>query len=85
MLQIINLETELLVDQSTIQDPYLRIMAIAIGQAIVRGSPWLAINKTVAKACSFPTQSAPTRFQHAVPDVHRVPAPRTASRSRRIA
>jgi hypothetical protein len=57
VLQIINLETELLIDQSTIEDPYLRLLAIAIGQKFLRGSPWLVINKAVAKTCRFPTDS----------------------------
>jgi hypothetical protein len=50
MKGIIDLGTELLVDQSRIYDPYLRLLAAAIGQKVIRGSPWLAIDKTVARA-----------------------------------
>jgi hypothetical protein len=50
--QIIELQTELLVDQSTIRDPYLRLLAVVIGEQVVSGSPWLAIDKTVDSACS---------------------------------
>jgi hypothetical protein len=46
---IIDLGTELLVDQSVIYDPYLRLLAAAIGQKLIRESPWLAIDKAVAR------------------------------------
>jgi hypothetical protein len=51
MCKAIDLGTELLVDQSTIRDPYLRLLAIAVGQKVISGSPWLAIDKAVAKVC----------------------------------
>jgi hypothetical protein len=47
----IETESELLIDESAIRDPYLRLMAIAIGQRIIRGSPWLSIHRDVAEAC----------------------------------
>jgi len=55
MHQIIDLQTELLIDQSTIRDPYLRLLAVVIGEQVLSGSPWLAIDKTVAAACRFHT------------------------------
>jgi hypothetical protein len=45
--QIIDLQTELLVDQSTIRDLYLRLLVVAIGERLISGSPWLAIEKAV--------------------------------------
>ena len=54
MYKVIDLGTELLVDQTTIRDPYLRLLAVAIGQKLIAGSPWLAIDKAVAKACHVP-------------------------------
>jgi hypothetical protein len=63
MSRIIDLETELLVDQSSISDPYLRLLAVAIGQRLMHGSPWLAINKAVAEACCFPSGSTVPRLR----------------------
>jgi hypothetical protein len=51
MYKVIDLGTELLVDQTTIRDPYLRLLAVAIGQKLIAGSPWLAIDKAVVQAC----------------------------------
>ena len=51
MKSVIELESEFLVDESAIQDPYLRLMATAIGRRIIRGSPWLTIRREVAEAC----------------------------------
>jgi hypothetical protein len=54
MNRIIDLGSEFLIDQSTIRDPYLRLLAVAIGQKLIPESPWLAINKGVAQAYCFP-------------------------------
>jgi len=50
MNAIIDLGSELLIDESTIQDPYLRLLAAAIGEKIVPRSPWRAINKAMAES-----------------------------------
>jgi hypothetical protein len=54
MNRIIDLGSEFLIDQSTIRDPYLRLLAVAIGQKLIPESPWLAINKGVAQAYCVP-------------------------------
>ena len=48
MNTVIDLGAEMLVDQSTIRDPYVRLLTAAVGMKLVRGSPWVAINKRVA-------------------------------------
>lgn len=45
---IIDLNSELLVDCSRIRDGYLRLLLTAIGQELVKGSPWIAVNKKLA-------------------------------------
>jgi len=45
MNTIIDAGSELLIDRSTVQDPFLRLIVVALGQAVVDGSPWVAINK----------------------------------------
>jgi hypothetical protein len=44
----IDLSSELLIDRSTIRDPYLRLLLTAIGEELARGSPWVAVNKKIA-------------------------------------
>jgi hypothetical protein len=44
---IIDLSSELLVDRSRIQDPYLRLLLTAIGEELAIGSPWVAVNKKI--------------------------------------
>jgi hypothetical protein len=48
MCAIIDLNSEVLVDRSQIRDAYLRFMLTAIGTELVRGSPWVAVDKVVA-------------------------------------
>ena len=48
MIGIIDLSLEMLVDRSQVRNPYLRLLLTAHGQELVRGSPWIAIEKTVA-------------------------------------
>src|SRR5258708_1751091 len=48
MNTVIDLGSELLVDGSTIRDPYLRLLTAAVGQKLAQGSPWVAVNKRVA-------------------------------------
>lgn len=38
-------DAEFLVDRSRVRDPYLRLLQAAIGQELVRGSPWVAVNR----------------------------------------
>ena len=45
MNNVIDLGPELLVDASLIRDPYVRLLTAALGQKLVRGSPWVALNK----------------------------------------
>ena len=51
MSTVIDLGAELLVDQSTIRNPYLRLLTTAVGQQLAPGSPWVAVNKRVAALC----------------------------------
>ena len=48
MNAIIDLGSELLIDRSSIANPYLRLMLTAIGYEFARGSPWVGVNKQVA-------------------------------------
>jgi hypothetical protein len=48
MNTIIDLGSEMLIDRSQVHNPYLRLLLAALGQEIVRGSPWVAVNKEVA-------------------------------------
>jgi len=48
MNTMIDLSTELLIDRSRIQDPYLRLLLTAIGEELASGSPWVAVNKAIA-------------------------------------
>jgi hypothetical protein len=53
MNSFIDLGSEFLVDSSAIDDPYIRLFAIAVGQNMVPGSPWMAIDKSFAQACDL--------------------------------
>lgn len=46
MAKIIDLSTELLVDRSQLRNPYLLLLT-AIGQEVVKGSTWIALEKLV--------------------------------------
>ena len=48
MTAIINLDSELIIDRSRVLDPYLRLLMVAIGQNLAKGSPWVAMDKKVA-------------------------------------
>jgi hypothetical protein len=45
MKSIIHLGSELLFDRSRIVSPYMRLLVAAIGQELVKGSPWVAVSK----------------------------------------
>ena len=48
MITILDLSSELLIDRSKVRDPYLRLLLTAIGEELVRGSAWVAVNKRLA-------------------------------------
>jgi hypothetical protein len=66
MTAIIDLCSELLVDRSRIRDPYLRLLLTAIGQELVKGSPWVAVNKKVVLLHGLAGQLMMPRDQTAV-------------------
>jgi hypothetical protein len=45
---IIDLNSELLVDLSRIRDPHLRLLFLALGQELAKGSAWVAVDKDTA-------------------------------------
>ena len=49
MNAIIELKTEVLVDRSRIAEPRLRLLLAAVGEPLIYGSPWLVVNKQVAR------------------------------------
>jgi hypothetical protein len=44
---IIDLGLELLLDESKIRDPYLRLLVPAVGERLASTSPWMAVDKRV--------------------------------------
>lgn len=54
MKTIIDAGSELLIDTSSIRDPYVRLVIAAVGQDLVRGSPWVVVNKQLAVLCNLP-------------------------------
>jgi hypothetical protein len=65
MNAIIDLNSELLVDRSTIRNPYLRLLLTAIGEELVEGSPWIAVNKRIASDDGFACQLLHPRYWRA--------------------
>ena len=51
MNAIIDLNSEVLIDRSQVRNPYLHLLLLAVGQELVKGSPWVAVDKEVA--CSY--------------------------------
>ena len=45
---IIDLGSEVLVDRSQVRNAYLRLLLTAFGQQVVKGSPWVAVDKKLA-------------------------------------
>jgi hypothetical protein len=45
MNTVIDLRSELLIDRSTVSDPFLRLIARALGKAFIGGSYWVTVNK----------------------------------------
>lgn len=73
MSTTIDLGLEVLVDGSTIRDPYERLLTAAVGQRLAPGSPWVAVNKRVAAICSL-------RLDNALPVLRRWHRSRTSPR-----
>ena len=48
MSPVIDLSSELLIDRSEVQDPYVRLLLSALGQELAEGSAWVAVDKCVA-------------------------------------
>jgi hypothetical protein len=61
---MIDLSTELLIDRSKIRNPYLRFLLAAIGEQLVKGSPWVAVNKKTASQYQIAEQLLIPRTQH---------------------
>jgi hypothetical protein len=45
MNTVIDTGSELLIDRSTLNDPFLRLIVAALGRSFVEGSPWVTVNK----------------------------------------
>jgi hypothetical protein len=45
MESVIELESELLIDRSSLNDPFLRLIADALGTPVLNGSAWVAVAK----------------------------------------
>jgi len=50
MTTIIDLSSEVLIDRSQVRDPHVRLLLAALGQLVVKGSPWIVLDKRVASA-----------------------------------
>lgn len=48
MYEIIDLKSELLVDRSRVKSPHVRLLLAVIGEPVVQGSPWVAVDKQIA-------------------------------------
>ena len=48
MTTMIDLNSELLIDRSRIQDPYLRLFLTATGEELAQGSAWVVVDKKIA-------------------------------------
>lgn len=53
MNAIINLGSEVLVDRSRIPNPYLRLLLTVLGEELIEGSPWVAVDMELAARCGF--------------------------------
>ena len=60
MNAVIDLGSELLLDRSTISDPYVRLLATALGQPLANGSPWVALDKGLAALCGLSGRNTQT-------------------------
>jgi hypothetical protein len=48
MTTIIDLSSKILIDRSTVREPYVRLLLAALGHELLRGSPWIVLDKAVA-------------------------------------
>jgi hypothetical protein len=53
MYAVIDLGTEVLLDRSTVTNPYVLLLASALGQTLAQGSPWVALDKQSASLCGL--------------------------------
>jgi hypothetical protein len=65
MKSFIDLSSEVLIDRSQVRDPHFRLLLTAIGHEVVKGSPWVVVDKTVATAyepldCLFNLRVSPS-------------------------
>ena len=67
---VIDLGAELLLDLSRVCNPYVRLLAAALGQMLAEGSPWVAVDKQSAALCGL-----------SVADAHAAPAAALRSRA----
>jgi hypothetical protein len=54
MNAIIDLGSEVLLDRSSIRDPYMRLIVASIGRRLVDGSPWVVVDKQLSLLCGLP-------------------------------
>jgi hypothetical protein len=54
MKPIIDLGSELLFDRSRVASPYLRLLVAAIGQDLVKGSPWVVVSRRALSVYCVP-------------------------------
>jgi hypothetical protein len=54
MKTTINLGSELLVDQSHVQSPHLRLLLAVVGKPLASGSSWIVVNRKVAALYGVP-------------------------------
>jgi hypothetical protein len=64
IMTTIDLGSELLIDRSTISDPYVRLAVASCGQAMVRGSQWMLVNKQLAVLRGLLPDDAHLRANH---------------------
>jgi hypothetical protein len=50
---VIDLATEVLLDRSAVTNPYVLLLASALGQPLAQGSPWVALDKQSAMLCGL--------------------------------
>jgi hypothetical protein len=56
MKPVIDLGSELLFDRSQIVSPYVRLLIAAIGQELLRASPWVAVSKRALSVYAVPPE-----------------------------
>ena len=54
MNAIIDLGSEVLLDRSSIRDPYMRLIVASISQRLVDGSPWVVVDKQLSLLGDLP-------------------------------